>query len=132
MVYPTEKSIDSQFIKDSVNDFITKQSFDKPCVIVWGNGPIHHAQNVKNEFFTWESLDLFIFYLPNYSPHLNPIEILWRFCKYHWFQKSCYRIWNVLKKHIIQIFKNYGSVYSINFKELILKNTINKMPTNFA
>jgi transposase len=44
--------------------------------------PIHHAKVVKNEFENWENLGLSIFYLPTYSPHLNPIEILWRFCKY--------------------------------------------------
>ncbi|WP_394341973.1 transposase [Spirosoma pollinicola] len=31
---------------------------------------------VKTEFDTWESQGLSIFYLPTYSPHLNPIEIL--------------------------------------------------------
>ncbi|AUD07033.1 hypothetical protein CWM47_37575 [Spirosoma pollinicola] len=44
--------------------------------MVLDNGPIHHAKVVKTEFDTWESQGLSIFYLPTYSPHLNPIEIL--------------------------------------------------------
>ncbi len=32
----------------------------------------------------WQEKQLEIFWLPTYSPHLNLIEILWRFMKYEW------------------------------------------------
>ncbi|AUD03989.1 transposase [Spirosoma pollinicola] len=87
---------------------------------------------VKTEFDTWESQGLSIFYLPTYSPHLNPIEILWRFCKYKWLNKTHYKSWSTLKKAILYIFKEYGSIYTISFTNLIVKNTQVSIKLNSA
>jgi len=103
-VYHSEANLDGAFIKNSLDDF-TQKPHTKPYVIVLDNGPIHHAKAVKNEFENWENLGLSIFYLPTYSPHLNPIEILWRFCKYKWLNKTHYKSWSKLKKAILCIFK---------------------------
>lgn len=130
-VYHSEASLDSTFITNCLDDFAQK-THPKPYVIVLDNGPIHHGKVVKNEFAKWGSMQLFIFYLPTYSPHLNPIEILWRFVKYKWLNKVHYKTWPTLKKAILQIFKQYGSTYSINFNELIIKNTKSNIPINFA
>jgi len=121
-VYHSEANLDGAFIKNSLDDF-TQKPHTKPYVIVLDNGPIHHAKAVKNEFENWENLGLSIFYLPTYSPHLNPIEILWRFCKYKWLNKTHYKSWSKLKKAILCIFKQYGSIYTISFTNLIIKNT---------
>lgn len=80
----------------------------------------------------WEQMQMSIFFLPTYSPHLNPIEILWRFCKYQWLCKENYKTWTKLKKAILDIFKNFGAQYSINFKELISKNILNNIQFNSA
>jgi transposase len=130
-VYYSEANLDSQFIKDSLDNFAQKVH-QKPYVIVLDNGPIHHGGLVKDEFGRWEELGLSIFYLPTYSPHLNPIEILWRFCKYRWLNKVHYKTWSRLKKAILTIFRQYGSTYSINFNELIIKNTIDIIKFNSA
>jgi len=130
-VYHSEANLDGTFIKDSLDDFAQKPH-TKPYVIVLDNGPIHHANVVKDEFDKWENLGLSIFYLPTYSPHLNPIEILWRFCKYQWIDKTHYKSWSKLKKAILCIFKGYGSKYTINFTTLIIKNTKNIIYYNSA
>lgn len=130
-VYHSEANLDSVFIKNSLDNFAQKPH-DKPYVIILDNGPIHHGYLVKNEFEKWEEMGLSIFYLPTYSPHLNPIEILWRFCKYRWLNKVHYKTWASLKKAILHIFKQYGSEYSINFNELIIKNTKNNIKFNSA
>ncbi len=93
----SEQNLDAVFIKNSLDDFSSKPHA-KPYVIVLDNGSIHHAKVVQAELEKWESRELFIFYLPAYSPHLNPIEILWRFCKYKWLNKVHYKTWNTLKK----------------------------------
>lgn len=121
-VYYSEANLDARFIKDSLDNFAEKQH-PKPYVIVLDNGSIHHAGVVKDEVDKWENRGLSIFYLPTYSPHLNPIEILWRFVKYRWLNKIAYKTWGSLKKAILTIFREYGSTYSINFAELIIKNT---------
>jgi DDE superfamily endonuclease len=74
-VYHSEHSLDGEFIKKSINDFC-KYAHKKPRVIVMDNGPIHHAKVVKEQFDEWENQEMSIFFLPTYSPHLNPIEIL--------------------------------------------------------
>jgi len=130
-IYYSEANLDSAFIKASLEDFSTK-AHHKPYVIVLDNGPIHHGSLVKDEFEKWENQGLSIFYLPTYSPHLNPIEILWRFCKYKWLNKVDYKTWSSLKKAILSIFKQYGSAYAINFSELIIKRTIGIVKFNSA
>jgi len=57
---------------------------------------------VKEKLAQWEEKGLFLFFLPTYSPHLNPIEILWRFIKYKWLNKKEYNSWNSLKKAIFK------------------------------
>lgn len=130
-VYHSEQPLDAMFVKDALDDF-SKKIHGKPCVIVLDNGPIHHAKLVKDEFEKWEQIQMSIFFLPTYSPHLNPIEILWRFCKYQWLCKENYKTWTKLKKAILAIFKSFGAQYSINFKELITKNTLNNIQFNSA
>jgi transposase len=130
-IYHSEANLDGAFIKNSLDDF-SKKSHKKPYVIVLDNGPIHHAKVVKDEFDNWENLGLSIFYLPIYSPHLNPIEILWRFCKYKWLNKTHYKSWSKLKRAILCIFKGYGSKYFINFTSLIIKNTSFNIKPNSA
>jgi transposase len=120
-VYHSEQNLDGEFIKNSLTDFCKKEH-KKPRVIVMDNGPIHHAKIVKDEFEEWENQEMSIFFLPTYSPHLNPIEILWRFCKYKWLNKVHYKTWSTLKKAILNIFKEYGLLYTIDFKDLITNN----------
>lgn len=130
-VYHSEQALNGEFVKNSLDDF-SKKAHSKPYVIVMDNGPIHRAKVVTEQFDNWEEKNMYIFFLPKYSPHLNPIEILWRFCKYHWLHKEHYKSWATLKKAILAIFKEYGSKYCINFKELICRNTLNNAYSNSA
>lgn len=130
-VYHREQALDGEFTRNALDDFSKKEP-QKLRVVVLDNSPIHRAKIVTDQFENWAERDLFIFFLPTYSPHLNPIEILWRFCKYRWLHKAHYKTWSTLKKAILTIFKEYGSTYSINFKELICKNTPSNVRFNSA
>jgi transposase len=59
--------------------------------------------------------DLYIFYLPKYSPHLNKIETLWRFIKYEWIKIEAYASWDNLVKNLKEIFDQIGGKYRVNF-----------------
>lgn len=108
---------------ESLTHFVS-QSGPKPIVIVLDNGPIHRCQLVYDQLAEWEEQDVYLFFLPAYSPHLNPIEILWRMMKYRWLTKVNYLSWGHLKKAIFAIIKAFGQEYHIDFTELQVKNIV--------
>src|SRR6266704_1650294 len=61
------------------------------------------------------SAELPIFYLPKYSPELNPIEILWRFIKYEWIELDAYKSWTHLVNYVENVLQNFGEKYKIIF-----------------
>jgi hypothetical protein len=63
----------------------------------------------------WEKQGLWIFYLPEYSPELNLIEILWRFMKYEWIEFWTYANFARLVQYVEGAIKDFGSKYKINF-----------------
>ena len=119
-VYQNEKSITSEFFINAVEDFI--KQVDKPTVLVMDNSPIHSCKSVYYKLRQWQNQNLFIFFLPKYSPHLNPIEILWKRMKYKWLNKRHYHSFRTLKKQVGKIITQFGVEYTINFKELDLNN----------
>ncbi|MBC7921644.1 MAG: transposase [Ferruginibacter sp.] len=131
-VYPSEQSLTGTFVVKALEDFLAKPH-SKPVVIVLDNGPIHRCQAVYQQQAQWEEKGAYLFFLPTYSPHLNPsegtlrsnpIEILWRFIKYRWLNKPNYDSWTKLKAAITQVIADFGSIYKINFQELIHKNVL--------
>ena len=122
-IYHSEQSLTGEFIVHSLNDFAAKDH-SRPVVIVLDNGPIHRCQVVYDQQAKWEEHEVFLFFLPTYSPHLNPIEILWRFIKYRWLHKRHYGSWGRLKKAVFGIIRQFGVNYQISFKGLIDKNTL--------
>src|SRR3989475_9299105 len=62
-----------------------------PTVVVMDNASIHTSEAFQEAIPKWEKKGLSIFYLPEYSPELNLIEILWRFMKYEWIEFWAYK-----------------------------------------
>ena len=54
------------------------------------NASVHRNRKVKELRKIWEKRGLFLFYLPPYSPELNPAEILWRILKGKWIRPIDY------------------------------------------
>ena len=48
----------------------------QPTVVVLDNAHIHHSKKLEAKIKQWKQDDLYVFFLPTYSLHLNPIEIL--------------------------------------------------------
>jgi transposase len=122
-VYHSEKSLTGQFVVDCLTDFIAKDH-TKPLVVVLDNGPIHRCQTVYEQQASWEDQELYLFFLPAYSPHLNPIELVWKSLKYRWLKKVDYKSWACLKKAIFAIIRNFGQDYTIDFSGLASRNII--------
>ncbi len=50
-------------------------------IIVQDNSPIHRCHEVQQLWSKWESQGLYIFFLPKYCSHMNPIELEWQHLK---------------------------------------------------
>ena len=92
--YCFEDTITSEVVIHCINSFCN--NIQGPTVIVMDNASIHTSEEFQAKIPSWERKGLEIFYLPEYSPELNLIEILWRFMKYEWIDFSAYSSWGSL------------------------------------
>ena len=111
--YPKKGHIDSAFIIKCMDDFSAKVK--KPTVVVMDQAPWHTSMAVREQLERWERNNMFVFFLPRYSPHLNAIEILWRFIKYKWLKPKDYLSADSLRNAVFEIFKHFGKKYKVNF-----------------
>jgi len=114
--YTTEGTINSDLLIAFIDHFV--QSITQRTAIILDNATIHHSDNFKEKIKEWASKDLYIFYLPTYSPHLNIIETLWRKIKYEWLKPHHYESWTILKENINKILLEIGEKYFVNFNDL--------------
>ncbi len=87
----------------------------KPTTVVLDNASIHTSTKFKARIEEWEAIGLTIFYLPPYSPQLNPIEMLWKFMKYYWMELDAYKSAQNMKNYVEKVLIGYGTNYEINF-----------------
>ena len=72
----THQRINSEFVAKSLDQL--SEHIQKPTVVVLDNAPWHRSALIKEKLPFWRSQNLYVFYLPPYSPQLNMIEIYWR------------------------------------------------------
>ena len=113
--YSCQGSMNSDAVIAFIDDFHT--TIKQPTAIVIDNAPIHHSKKFEAKIKSWKEDDLYIFFLPKYSPHLNPIEILWRMIKYQWLPYEEIDSQIELNQRLDEILINFGISYTINFKE---------------
>jgi transposase len=89
----------------------------QPTAIVLDNAPFHHSEIMKQKIEQWKEMDLYVWFLPTYSPHLNIIETLWRKIKYEWLKHYHYNDQKTLENALLNILKNIGTEYKIKFQE---------------
>jgi len=87
----------------------------KKTIVILDNSPIHKSKKFMAKMEEWEEKDLFIYFLPPYSPELNLIEIVWRRIKYQWLDFDAYRCFQNLKIKLNFVLSNYGTKYDIKF-----------------
>jgi transposase len=116
VTYESPRNINSQFLIEAIDDFC--QYVDQPTVLVLDNAPTHRSQAFESQLEKWMEKDLYIFFLPRYSPHLNKAETYWRKAKYEWLKPSDYGSFAKFKKKVYHIFNQIGAEYKVVFKEL--------------
>lgn len=119
VTYQSQTNINSQFLIRSIDNFC--QYVHKPTVLVIDNAPVHRSKLFREAIEKWQERDLFVFFLPAYSPHLNIAEVFWRKAKYEWLRPSDYFSFDIYKRRIKEIFNGIGTDYKIVFKELNVK-----------
>jgi len=63
----------------------------------------------------WQQRDVWLHFLPPYSPELNLIEILWRKVKYEWLPLDAYQSYGHLKKWVLEVLDSVGEKFQITF-----------------
>lgn len=91
------------------------QQLQQKTIIVVDNAPTHRSKAFLNKIPQWQAQDLYIFFLPPYSPELNKIEMLWRKIKYQWLEFNAYRSWLNLQLYLNHVLENIGEKYILNF-----------------
>jgi transposase len=112
-VYTFQCSINSDVVIACIDKFCEK--ITKKTVLIMDNSSVHQNNYLWDKEEEWSKKGLDIFFLPTYSPHLNIIEILWRFIKYKWLEIDAYQSYAALVEAVENILKNFGTEYTINF-----------------
>ena len=111
--YECKGSMTSAAMIAFIDDFI--ESRKQRTAIVLDNAPIHKSGEFQEAIKRWEEQDVFIFFLPTYSPHLNIIETLWRKMKYEWLKPHDYLNGDTLSNAVRNIICKFGNDFSIKF-----------------
>jgi len=109
----TYDKVDSEVVIAVFNLFV--EQITKDTVVVVDNAPTHTSKKFKEQMKSWEEKGLRIFFLPPYSPQLNPIEQLWKFMKYYWIELDAYKSVENMKDYVEKVITGYGDIYEIIF-----------------
>src|SRR4029453_6469821 len=71
---------------------------ERPLVIVLDNYSVHKSQIIQDALPTREAADVYLFWLPSYSPELSEIEPIWNDVKHHKLTRRRYRLLGDLKR----------------------------------
>ena len=108
-----EQTINSDIAIEFMDDFANQIS--KKTIVILDNAPIHKSKKFIANVARWREMDLYIYFLPPYSPELNKIEILWRFIKYQWIPLDAYRNFQNLKERLNETLLLVGSKHIIKY-----------------
>ena len=108
-----ETTFDTDKIISFIDSFVVQTS--KKTIVILDNSPIHKSKKFIAKMGEWKENDVYIFFLPPYSPELNLIEILWKRIKYQWIPFDAYICFQNLKERLSYVLKNFGEKYDIIF-----------------
>jgi transposase len=109
----TLKSIDGEFVFEQLEAF--SLTLRKPTVLVLDNARIHKTRKILKHLEQWQQRNLYIFYLPPYSPHLNIAETLWRVMKGKWLEVKDYSSAQTLFEATKKCLSEVGASRTIHF-----------------
>lgn len=111
--FTTTQSIDADKIVEYLD--IMSLHIEKKTVVVLDNASVHRGSKVKELRKVWENRGLFLFFLPPYSPELNPAETLWRILKGKWIRPIDYATQDSLFYCANRALASVGSELFVNY-----------------
>lgn len=108
-----EGNITSKEVIALLDSFCEK--IEQKTIVVVDNAPTHRSKAFMEKVKQWQQQDLYIFFLPPYSPELNKVEMLWRKIKYQWRDFEAYTCWQNLQFYLHQVLENINQKYIFNF-----------------
>lgn len=112
--YVVEGCVDAATVIACMDSFCDKLT--RPTTVVIDNAPVHTSGLFQSMIPGWEQRNLYLWFLPPYSPELNLIEILWKKIKYQWLPIDAYQSFACLNEKICYILANVGKLFSICFQ----------------
>ena len=85
----------------------------RPCVIVLDNYSVHHSAVVKKMLPSLRFAGIVLFYLPPYSPELNPIEGIWRQIKHAGMSQRSFTTEQDLQRAVETALTDYAQILAI-------------------
>ena len=114
--YYSSGSFTSALLTAGIDDFAAGMN-EARGVIVMDNASVHRSRKFQEKIEERKEQELYVFFLPRYSPHLNLIEILWRKIKYEWLKPKDYETLKTLEEALKNILIGFGRDFFINFKQ---------------
>jgi hypothetical protein len=71
---------------------------ERPLVIALDNYSVHKSQVIQEALPNLQAADVFLFWLPSYSPQLSEIEPIWNDVKHHRLTRRSYSLLGDLKR----------------------------------
>jgi transposase len=112
--HTVEGSVTHQEIMAAMDAFIRSRNPEKLTIVVMDNASVHRKA-VEKAGWGWLGRRVWAWFLPVYSPELNPIEILWKKIKYEWLPWAAYHCFETMCSALREIAENLGGKYRVNF-----------------
>ncbi|MDE1480733.1 IS630 family transposase [Xenorhabdus bovienii] len=111
------QTVSGHITRANVIDFlaqVAKQGDNCLTFLVLDNARIHLGIETKIKVEWLREHNMFLLYLPAYSPELNLIEIVWKQAKYHWRR---FITWTkeTMEEELNTLLGGYGNKFAINF-----------------
>ncbi|MBU0758037.1 MAG: IS630 family transposase [Nanoarchaeota archaeon] len=106
LYYEWYEKLNAHSFLEFMKRFVATLDKTKKYVFVFDNGPAHKAKMSKEYLYSLGE-NIFIEFLPPYSPQLNCIETCWKIIRYNVTNSNFFQTIEILKAGIEQFLKGY-------------------------
>lgn len=107
MYYEWFDKLNADYFISFINNFVKTLDKNQKYVFIFDNAPAHKAKKSK-EFLDSLGENIFVEFLPPYSPQLNCIEICWRIIRHQVTSSNFFKKIELLKLGIDNFLEKYN------------------------